>query len=306
MPHSNFCISRPKKKKKKPKLPRVRDSSQALFVKVWGLDKHNHSRVKAGALILYPPCWLVSPLQAFSSPGKSETQNKGSKYFPFKLKMRESRVRINTFRKHGNISLLPTPTLPKALKETEENLEARGLASLGDSLFPSEDRPSWKRWVGEGQGSTFLESGGQTPAFWVPLEFCVWQPPLETERPQSLEAEITVGRVRMSKCLLTVPSVPPLPQGCEPAAHASREVVTRGGVPAQEGGSSSAGGGVAPSHWGPDAGTAPLGEGLPGGQATSGSRRGRLGQGGHLSSWCPLFPPSMSENVISVTLLARV
>lgn len=61
----------------------------------------------------------------------------------------------------------PAPALPKALEEREENLEARGLS-------PSEARPSWKRWLGDGQESTLLKSGGQTSAFLVPLEFRVW------------------------------------------------------------------------------------------------------------------------------------
>ena len=63
-----------------------------------------------------PPCSLASGPEACSSPGKSETENKGTKYFPFKLKLRESRVRTTRFGKYGKICLLPAPTLPEALE----------------------------------------------------------------------------------------------------------------------------------------------------------------------------------------------
>lgn len=94
----------------------------------------------AGALtvaVLRPPCSLASGLEAFSSPGKSETENKGSKYFPFKLKLRESGVRTTRLRKYGKISLLPAPALPEVLEEREENLKARPMSHLGDTLSPT-------------------------------------------------------------------------------------------------------------------------------------------------------------------------
>ena len=67
--------------------------------------------------ILHIPYSLAPMLEAASSPGKSEIENKGCKYFPFKFKLKESRIRTKRFRKYGNIALLPAPTLPKALEE---------------------------------------------------------------------------------------------------------------------------------------------------------------------------------------------
>lgn len=118
----------------------------------------------------------------------------------------------------------------------EENLGAGSVASLEDGFCSPLRLSPRRRWadVADRQERTFLKSGVLRAGRPVPsLSFCsvVWQPPCESE--------VAVRRVRMSKRLLTAPSLPSAPELCvsvsPPSSH-HREVLTLGSQGAEAAG----------------------------------------------------------------------
>lgn len=79
--------------------------------------------------IPHPPCSLASIPEAFSSPDKFETENKGRNTFLLSSSCERAALRQRDLETTEILltSLLLVPTSPKALGEREENLEAKGV-----------------------------------------------------------------------------------------------------------------------------------------------------------------------------------